>query len=262
MRNARLKSPVKILAVLAHPDDEAFGMGGTLAHYARHGAEVNLICATLGEAGVVEPGYLSNGQTVAELREQELRCSADALGLKEVILLGYRDSGMQGSPDNSHPNALAAQNLDDVVQKIEAHMRALQPDIVLTFDPFGGYGHPDHVRIHEAATLAFLKIRSEMPAEAALDPAITARVFDEIRRLNAAQESGEQLTPREREILQLLAEGHDNRTIAARLHLSEKTVGNRLSEIFLKLGVANRTQAAMVAVQRGLVAPAGDPGRS
>ncbi|HOE35521.1 MAG: GlcNAc-PI de-N-acetylase [Chloroflexi bacterium] len=166
MRNARLKSPVKILAVLAHPDDEAFGMGGTLAHYARHGAEVNLICATLGEAGVVEPGYLSNGQTVAELRGQELRCSADALGLKEVILLGYRDSGMQGSPDNSHPNALAAQNLDDVVQKIEAHMRALQPDIVLTFDPFGGYGHPDHVRIHEAATLAFLKIRSEMPAEA------------------------------------------------------------------------------------------------
>lgn len=97
--------------------------------------------------------------------------------------------------------------------------------------------------------------------EAALDPAITARVFDEIRRLNAAQESGEQLTPREREILQLLAEGHDNRTIAARLHLSEKTVGNRLSEIFLKLGVANRTQAAMVAVQRGLVAPAGDSGR-
>jgi DNA-binding NarL/FixJ family response regulator len=61
------------------------------------------------------------------------------------------------------------------------------------------------------------------------------------------------LTEREREIVQLLAAGHDNRTIAARLHLSEKTVGNRLSEIFQKLGVANRTQAAMVAVQRGLV---------
>jgi len=63
------------------------------------------------------------------------------------------------------------------------------------------------------------------------------------------------LSERERDILQLLAEGHDNRTIAARLHLSEKTVGNRLSDIFAKLGVANRTQAALVAIQRGLIAP-------
>lgn len=90
--------------------------------------------------------------------------------------------------------------------------------------------------------------------EAALDPALTARVFDAFRR-GAPGEPGEPLTEREREILQLLAAGHDNRTIAARLHLSEKTVGNRLSEIFQKLGVSNRTQAAMVAIQRGLIPP-------
>jgi DNA-binding NarL/FixJ family response regulator len=91
--------------------------------------------------------------------------------------------------------------------------------------------------------------------EAVLDPAMTLPVLDAFRRLSDQQEDGEALTVREREILQLLAEGLDNRTIATRLYLSEKTVGNRLSEIFAKLGVTNRTQAALVAVERGLIAP-------
>ncbi len=90
--------------------------------------------------------------------------------------------------------------------------------------------------------------------EAAIDTALTSRVFDEFRRISTEQNDVDQLTEREREILQLLAAGCDNRTIAARLHLSEKTVGNRLSEIFQKLGVTNRTQAALVAVQRGIIA--------
>jgi DNA-binding NarL/FixJ family response regulator len=89
--------------------------------------------------------------------------------------------------------------------------------------------------------------------ESALDPALTTRVFDAMRRLQNQQQVGAQLTERERDILQLVAHGHDNRTIALRLHLSEKTVGNRMSEIFQKLGVANRTQAALVARERGLV---------
>lgn len=90
--------------------------------------------------------------------------------------------------------------------------------------------------------------------EAALDPAMTLPILDAYRRLSAQQE-GETLTPREREIVQLLAAGHDNRTIAQRLFLSEKTVSNRLSEIFQKLGATNRTQAALIAVQRGLIPP-------
>lgn len=91
--------------------------------------------------------------------------------------------------------------------------------------------------------------------ESAIDPALTTRVFDAIRRLSARDAQIEALTEREREILQLVAAGHDNKTIAARLHLSEKTVGNRLSEIFQKLGVSNRTQAALVAIQRQLIRP-------
>lgn len=98
-------------------------------------------------------------------------------------------------------------------------------------------------------------IRRVAQGEAAIDPAVTARIFDEFRRLSAMPPA-DALTEREREILALLAAGHDNRTIAATLALSEKTVGNRLSEIFAKLGVTNRTQAALVAVQRGLIPPA------
>ena len=100
----------------------------------------------------------------------------------------------------------------------------------------------------------FAVIERVARGEAALDPALTLPVLEAYRRLSAQQEA-EALTAREREILQLLAAGHDNRTIAARLFLSEKTVGNRLSEIFQKLGVTNRTQAALVAVQRGLIPP-------
>lgn len=88
-----------------------------------------------------------------------------------------------------------------------------------------------------------------------LDQNLTRQVFDAVRRMRSVEPEVEPLTEREREILQLLVEGCDNRMIAARLHLSEKTIGNRMSEIFQKLGVNNRTQAALVAVQRGLIAP-------
>ena len=91
--------------------------------------------------------------------------------------------------------------------------------------------------------------------ESALDPALTAQVFAAVRRPPATQGVVEGLTARERDILRLLAGGHDNRAIAAQLYLSEKTVGNRLSEIFQKLNVTNRTQAALIAVQHGLVPP-------
>ena len=96
----------KILAILAHPDDETFGMGGTLAYYAAHGADVKLICTTRGEAGDVAPAFLEKYDTVAELRAAELACAANKLGISEYHFLGYRDSGMTGAPSNEHPQAL------------------------------------------------------------------------------------------------------------------------------------------------------------
>ncbi len=152
--------PRRILAVLAHPDDEAFGMGGTLALYASQGVDVFLACATLGEAGIVPENLPSEGQTVADLRASELACSASNLGLKEVIKLGYRDSGLLGWPDNSHPNALINQPLESIVDHITKVIKQVQPDIVLTFDPIGGYRHPDHIRVHEATVRAFANARA------------------------------------------------------------------------------------------------------
>ena len=146
-----------ILSVLAHPDDESFGMGGTLALYAQKGCDVYLVCATRGEVGDVEPHFLEGFSSVAELREGELRCAAGHLGLKEVFFLDYRDSGMPGSPDNQHPQAQVAHPVDEVAGKVVRYLRELKPDVVLTFDPIGGYRHPDHIHIHQATVFAFEK---------------------------------------------------------------------------------------------------------
>ncbi len=148
-------SKLTLLAVLAHPDDESFGMGGTLALYASRGVDVHLVCATRGEVGEIPQEMLAGFDSVAELRESELRCAAGILGLTGVHFLDYRDSGMPGSPDNAHPQALAAQPLDEVAAKIVRYIRELHPQVVLTFDPIGGYHHPDHVAIHKATVRAF-----------------------------------------------------------------------------------------------------------
>jgi len=144
-----------LLSVLAHPDDETFGMGGTLATYARRDVDVYLICATRGEVGEMDPALLRGFNSIAERREAELRCAAEKLGLKDVIFLDYRNSGMPGSPDNTHPQALAAQPLQAVAERVAHFIRLLKPQVVLTFDPIGGYGHPDHIAIQRATELAF-----------------------------------------------------------------------------------------------------------
>lgn len=145
----------KILSVLAHPDDESFGMGGTLAHYARKGVRVQLICATKGEAGEVDEEYLEGFSSIASRRESELLCAAEHLGLERVHFMGYRDSGMEGSQDNQHPDAFINAPLEKVTAEVVAYIREFKPDLILTFDPVGGYHHPDHIHIQRAAVAAF-----------------------------------------------------------------------------------------------------------
>ncbi len=146
-----------ILAVLAHPDDETFGVGGTLALYAQKGYDTYYICATRGEVGTVDEEHLSGFKDIAELRTNELNRAAKILGLKGVYFLGYRDSGMPGSEDNKHPNAQINHSIDEVATQVVKYIRELKPDIVLTFDPIGGYKHPDHIHIQKATVLAFEK---------------------------------------------------------------------------------------------------------
>jgi len=150
-----------LLAVLAHPDDETFGMGGTLALYAQRWVAVHLVCATRGEVGEMDEQYLRGYHSVGEAREAELRCAAEKLGLTGVHFLGYRDSGMPGSPDNQHPQALAARPIDEVAAKILHYLRLFRPQVVLTFDPIGGYHHPDHVAVHQATVRAFSTVNDE-----------------------------------------------------------------------------------------------------
>ncbi|RJP50341.1 MAG: GlcNAc-PI de-N-acetylase [Anaerolineaceae bacterium] len=146
-----------LLAVLAHPDDESFGLGGTLALYAKRGYNTYLICATRGEAGTVDAEHLHGYKNIADMRTAELDCAAGHLGLKDVIYLDYRDSGMPCSEDNKHPDAQIQHPVEEVAARVVKIMRELKPEVVLTFDPIGGYKHPDHIHIHQATVLAFEK---------------------------------------------------------------------------------------------------------
>jgi LmbE family N-acetylglucosaminyl deacetylase len=159
MENEQGSPRPTLLAVLAHPDDETFGTGGTLALYASRGVDVHLVCATRGEVGTVDADCLETYGSIAELREAELRCAAKTLGLRDVHFLGYRDSGMPGSEDNHHPQALAAAPRAEVVEKVVCAIREIRPQVVITFDPIGGYRHPDHIAIQAATVEAFSAAR-------------------------------------------------------------------------------------------------------
>ncbi len=143
-----------LLAIFAHPDDESFGPGGTLAKYASAGS-VHLVCATRGGAGHSNRAESDDPENLRRQREEELRCAASVLGLADVHFLGYRDSGMDGSAANRHPGALVQADPDEVAGKVAALMDELRPQVVITFDPYGTYGHPDHVAMNRATLAAW-----------------------------------------------------------------------------------------------------------
>jgi LmbE family N-acetylglucosaminyl deacetylase len=148
---------LRLMAVLAHPDDESLGVGGTLAKYASEGVEVFLLTATRGDAGRYgnhRPGEAQHpgSAALADIRERELRAAASVLGVREVALLDYRDQRL----DRAAPQ--------DVIAAIVQHLRRVQPHVVITFGPDGAYGHPDHVAISQYTTAAVV---------AAADPTIS-----------------------------------------------------------------------------------------
>lgn len=151
---AKNDAPRRLLAVYSHPDDESFGSGGTLARYAKSGADVRLVCATRGEVGEIADPSLATPETLPQVREQELRNAASALGISEVTFLGYRDSGMAGTPDNDNPKAFVNAPEDEVVRQLVGIIRRFRPQVLMTFAPDGGYGHPDHVTAHHRAVSA------------------------------------------------------------------------------------------------------------
>lgn len=144
-----------LLAIFAHPDDEAFGTGGTLSYYATSGYRVVLACATRGEAGEIAHPSLATPESLGDVREAELRCSAHTMGFDEVLFLDYCDSGMDGTDMNKDRTAYINAPDEEVVRKLVEIIRDVKPDVVLTFEPYGIYGHPDHMAIHRHAVAAF-----------------------------------------------------------------------------------------------------------
>ena len=143
-----------VVFVFAHPDDETFGCGGAIARYATTGIGVHYICATFGESGTIAPDLLGDS-TISEFRTAELLCAARTFGMRAVHFLGYRDSGMAGAPVGQQEGTLVAAPRVEVTSKLVALLRMLRPQVVITHGPYGGYGHPDHIRLCETVTEAF-----------------------------------------------------------------------------------------------------------
>lgn len=144
----------RLLAVFAHPDDEG-AIAGTLAHYSQSGVHVALACATRGESGEISDPVLATQENLGSVREEELRCAGQIIGVNELHLLGYCDSGMQGAADNERPTAFIQAAPDDVRYKLVNLIRQIKPHIVITFEPHGWYGHPDHIAAGRYTTEAF-----------------------------------------------------------------------------------------------------------
>ncbi len=155
-----------LLTVHAHPDDESSKGAGTVARYHQEGIHTVLVCATGGEEGEILNPAMDRPEVRAlihEVRQEELARAAKIIGYDEVVMLGYRDSGMAGTPANEDPRCFARATLDEAVGRLVAEIRRARPQVVVTYsDDQSGYPHPDHLRVHDISLVAF---------EAASDPA-------------------------------------------------------------------------------------------
>ena len=132
----------------AHPDDEALATGGTMARMADEGHRVVLVVATRGEEGEPVPSVLADGEDLADRRTAEVHAAAGILGVHRVDFLGYRDSGMADDPANHHPDCFWRADVVLAAERLEDLLVDEEPDLLVVYDPFGGYGHPDHIQVH------------------------------------------------------------------------------------------------------------------
>lgn len=132
-------TPSRLMTIFAHPDDESFGVAGTMAHATRTGRPVAVVCATRGEEGKIADPSLATQENLGQVREQELRAAVAAVGVNDVTFLDYIDGHLAEADQN------------EALGKVVAQIRRFRPDVVITFDPKGGYGHVDHMAIHRLA---------------------------------------------------------------------------------------------------------------
>lgn len=176
----------RLLFVHAHPDDEMLTTGLTMAAYASRGHDVHVLTCTLGEEGEVIPSALAHlgadrDNALGPWRREELRAAMSVLGVAHSVLgedpgrgvaSRYRDSGMAGTPSAERPDAFARADLGEAAAMVAAHIRALKPDVVVTYDEHGGYEHPDHIQTHRVtmSALSAAPVRSAATAAPARAP--------------------------------------------------------------------------------------------
>src|SRR2546426_783446 len=147
-------STKRLLGVFAHPDDEGT-MSGAILQYNTQGIESGLICATRGEVGEIADPALATPENLGQVRENEMREAANVLGVHHLWFLDYRDSGMDGTPENGDPRSFIQVSAAEVVGKLVEIIRQFRPQVTITFDESGAYGHPDHIAIYRHTTSAF-----------------------------------------------------------------------------------------------------------
>jgi N-acetyl-1-D-myo-inositol-2-amino-2-deoxy-alpha-D-glucopyranoside deacetylase len=155
-----MTAPHVLMTVHAHPDDETIGTGGLMAHAVRAGHRVVLVTCTRGEQGdIVVPDLDTeeNHRRLGEIRAKELEEAMGELGVTEWENLGYRDSDMMGRPGNSDPRTFWQADLDEAAGRLVWLVRRYRPEVMTTYNDFGGYGHPDHIRTHLVSVLAFAR---------------------------------------------------------------------------------------------------------
>jgi N-acetyl-1-D-myo-inositol-2-amino-2-deoxy-alpha-D-glucopyranoside deacetylase len=160
----RVSASKRLLLVHAHPDDETINNGVTMAKYAKDGAQVTLVTCTRGEEGEVLVAELSNlasdkDDKLGQHREIELKDAMAHLGISDFRFLGapnkkWRDSGMMGTPQNDRKDVFWQSDLEEAANELVKIILEIKPQVLITYDEFGGYGHPDHIKAHRVAMRA------------------------------------------------------------------------------------------------------------
>ena len=148
-------APLTLMAVHAHPDDEAIGTGGTLARYAAEGVQTVLVTCTDGAVGEIVDPTVATPENLVEVRAEELRAACALLDVTALHCLGYRDSGMMGTPENDDPRCFWRADLDEATRRLVALIRQHRPQVLVTYDENGFYGHPDHIQTNRVTVAAF-----------------------------------------------------------------------------------------------------------
>jgi LmbE family N-acetylglucosaminyl deacetylase len=167
-----------LVAFHAHPDDECISQSGTLAKAAAAGHRTVIVYATQGEVGEVADGFLDPGETLVERRRAEAERSAAVLGVARIEWLGYRDSGMMGTPENEDVRCFWQADVEEAAARLAAIVREEQADVLTVYDANGHYGHPDHIQVHRVGIRA---------GELAGTPQVLELTWDRDHMLSAMQ---------------------------------------------------------------------------